>query len=222
MKVSNNFDHTKALKLSVTICSRIVKGKWYVIFGEKIMFSSLVWCVHRSCDLGKDFWRDDFKFQNDLLTGAKVDSLTRKVTAVSSKVSKVTFAELSFHARTMGWTIIHGCASGLTAVIASKTKVATARHIQHLGRKANTLATAVCEMTTVRHLTTIRSYKSRKATTFVAGNALSSFGTLIDSFTVRKSAAYSGPAIITGTFVKCHAATVFLSTASGKKRTWKH
>ena len=117
----------------------------------------------------------------------------------------------------MGWTIIYGCASGLTAVIASKTKVATARHIQHLGRNANTLATAVCEMTTVRHLTTIRSNKSRKATTFVAGNALSSFGTLIDSFTVRKSAAYSGPAIITGTFVKCHAATVFLSTASGKK-----
>ena len=117
----------------------------------------------------------------------------------------------------MGWTIIHGCASGLTAVIASKTKVATARHIQHLGRKANTLATAVCEMTTVRHLTTIRSYKSRKATTFVAGNALSSFGTLIDSFTVRKSAAYSGPAIITGTSVKCHAATVFLLTASEKE-----
>ena len=27
MKVSNNFDHTKALKLSVTICSRTVKGK---------------------------------------------------------------------------------------------------------------------------------------------------------------------------------------------------
>ena len=121
----------------------------------------------------------------------------------------------------MGRTIIHGFASGLTAVIASKTKVATARHIQHLGRNANTLAAAVCEMTTVRHLTTIRSNKSRKAATFVAGNALSSFGTLIDSFTVRKSAAYSGPAIITGTFVKCHAATVFLSTASGKKTDMK-
>ena len=117
----------------------------------------------------------------------------------------------------MSRTIIHGCTSWLTAVIACKTKVATARHIQHLGRNANTLAAAVCEMTTVRHLTTIRSNKSRKATTFVAGNALSSFGTLIDSFTVRKSAAYSGPTIITGTFVKCHAATVFLLTASGKK-----
>ena len=122
----------------------------------------------------------------------------------------------------MSRTIIHGCTSGLTAVIACKTKVATARHIQHLGRNANTLATAVCKMTAVRHLTTIRSNKSRKAATFVAGNALSFFGTLIDSFTVRKGAAYSCPAIITGAFVICHAATVFLSTASGKERTGKH
>ena len=122
----------------------------------------------------------------------------------------------------MGRTIIHGGASGLTAVIASKTKVATARHIQHLGRNANTLATAVCKVTTVRHLTTICSNKSRKAATLVAGNALSFSGTLIDSFTVRKGAAYSSPAIITGAFVKCHAATVFLSTARGRERTGKH
>ena len=122
----------------------------------------------------------------------------------------------------MGRTIIHGGASGLTAVIASKTKVATARHIQHLGRNANTLATAVCKVTTVRHLTTICSNKSRKAATLVAGNALSFSGTLIDSFTVRKGAAYSSPAIITGAFVKCHAGTVFLSAASGRERTGKH
>ena len=84
------------------------------------------------------------------------------------------------------------------------------------------MATAVCKMTTVRHLTAIRSNKPRKAATLVAGNALSFIGTLIDSFTVRKGAAYSGPAIITGAFVKCHAATVFLSTARGRERTRKH
>ena len=119
----------------------------------------------------------------------------------------------------MSRTIIHGCTSWLTAVIACKTKVATARHIQHLGRNANTLATAVRKVTTVRHLTTICSNKSRKAATLVAGNALSFSGTLIDSFTVRKGAAYSGPAIITGAFVKSHAATVLLKTAGGEKWT---
>ena len=122
----------------------------------------------------------------------------------------------------MGRTIIYGCASGLTAVISSKTKITTARHIQHLGRNANALATAVCEMATVRQLTAIRSNKTRKTATLVAGNALSFIGTLIDSFTVRKGAAYSSPAIITGAFVKCHAATVFLSTARKRERTGKH
>ena len=119
----------------------------------------------------------------------------------------------------MGRTIIYGCASGLTAVISSKTKITTARHIQHLGRNANALATAVCERATVRQLTAIRSNKTRKTATLVAGNALSFSGTLIDGFTIRKGAAYPGPAIITGAFVKSHAATVLLKTAGGEKWT---
>ena len=76
-------------------------------------------------------------------------------------------------------------------------------------------------MTAVPHLTTIRSDKSRKTATLVTGDALSFFGTLIDSLTVRKGAAYSGPAIITGTSVKGHAATMYLSTARSRKNGQK-
>ena len=44
---------------------------------------------------------------------------------------------------------------------------------------------------------------------------------MIDSFTVRKGAAYSGPAIIAVAFVKCHAATAFFSTAKGREKDKK-
>ena len=70
------------------------------------------------------------------------------------------------------------------------------------------MSTTVCQLTAVSHLTAGCTKKPGITAAEVAGNTLSFPRTLTDSCTVRKSAADSGPAIITSTFIECHAASV--------------